>query len=113
MYAGLFDYYIKKQGKLGFNEKDGNLERYLAHIDELSRYLEVAKQYLNKDKIRQEVIIKHPGYTGYEDGTLFFYHYESFANYLYSFKEAWLEFLRLYFDIDKSIKKICSHNNLI
>lgn len=97
----LIDYYFEKQKRKEISDKEKKCLKSLINIDTLLERFNIARQYLDKDKIQKEVEEMYPSRTGYENLSWILYHYEAYGNFLYSYQEAWGNFLREFFDINR------------
>ncbi len=111
----MLDYLLKKLKSEEISESEHKQLKFCIHIDKLLEYLKVANRYLeNPLEIQEKVEQIYPFWTGYENMYLIFYHYDTFANFLYAYKEAWANFLRELYLINKAphLKNVANSNQI-
>ncbi|HDP69540.1 MAG TPA: hypothetical protein ENN38_01855 [Actinobacteria bacterium] len=111
----ILDYLLKKLKSREISESELKQLKFCIHIDELLEYLKIADRYLeNSLEIQEKVEQIYPFWTGYENEYLIYYHYDAFANFLYAYKEAWANFLRELYFINKAsnLKDVANSNQI-
>lgn len=101
-WAKLNNYYLSKFKNKSIGDKEKREFDYLAHLEFLLEYFNIALSYLSDRKIQKEVEERYPNYTGYENQYWIFYHYENFGNWLYSYTLTWAGYLREVLNITKA-----------
>lgn len=110
-WSTIFNHYlsIQKRGQLSKRKEVQLL--WLLQIDVLGKYFGISNHYIDKKKIREEVKVFLPSWTGYEDFFWYCYHYEAFCNTMYSYIKTWAGFIKSWLSISKDISDKKLHNS--